>query len=222
MFFNPNVCLRQVYMIVRLILCVCMLFVAEVSHADVGEVRQATAQDIERAERYLQDMKTAEARFVQTTHNGMQLVGTFYLNRPGKLRFNYDPPVENFVVADGMFIYFYDAELEEQTNAPIQATLANFFLRKNFSFSKDLMVKDAKFAADLLQITVVQKDDPDAGSIIFAFGKKPFELKKWRIIDPQGMITEVELFYLKTGVKHASNLFSYADPNKGKKPRYND
>lgn len=199
-------------------------FTLTISHQSyASDVKQASAEDIERAEKYLQDMKTAKARFVQTTHDGTQLVGTFYLNRPGKLRFEYDPPIENFVVADGVFIYFYDAELEEQTNAPIGSTLANFFLRKNFSFSDDLMVQDAKFAGGLLQVKVVQADEQGAGSITFAFGKKPFELKKWRIIDGQGMITEVELFYLKTGMKHPSKLFAYIDPKKtNRKPSYND
>ncbi len=192
------------------------------AYANKG-VKQAGVADIERAEKYLQEMKTAQARFVQTTHDGTQLVGTFYLNRPGKLRFEYDPPLENFIVADGIFIYFYDAELEEQTNAPIGSTLANFFLRKNFSFSDDLMVEEAKFAGGLLQIKVIQAEDKDAGSIIFAFSKKPFELKKWRVIDPQGMITEVELFYLKTGIKLDKKLFRYIDPKKlDNKPSYND
>ncbi len=187
------------------------------------ETREADVAAIERAEKYLQDMKTAQARFVQTTHDGTQLVGTFYLSRPGRLRFEYDPPIKNFIVADGLFVYFYDAELEEQTNAPIQATLANFFLRKNFSLSDDLIVKDAKHVGDMLHINVIQAEEPEAGSITFGFSEKPFELKKWRVIDPQGMITEVELFYLKKGVKHPKNLFVYVDPNKGKgKPSYND
>ena len=191
------------------------------AHAD--EVTHASVDDIGRAEKYLQDMKTAQARFVQTTHDGSQLVGTFYLQRPGKLRFDYDPPMEDFVVADGVFIYFYDANLQEQTNAPVKSTLANFFLRKNFSLDDDLMVQDAKYAGGLLQVRVVQADDKDAGSITFAFSEKPFELKKWRIIDGQGMITEVELFYLKTGMKHEHELFVYSNPNnKDGKPRYND
>ena len=188
-----------------------------------SEMRDASVEDIEKAEKYLQAMKTAQARFVQTTHDGTQLVGTFYLKRPGKLRFDYDPPLENFVVADGIFIYFYDAELEEQTNAPIKASLANFFLRKDFSLSDDLIVKDAKWAAGLLQLKVVQAEEPEAGSVTFAFSKKPFQLKKWRVIDPQGMITEVELFYLKTGVKLSGKLFVYADPaKKDGKPTYNE
>ena len=200
-----------------------ILILASLSFPSLAEdVKQAGEQDIRRAEQYLQNMKTAQARFVQTTHDGTQLVGTFYLSRPGKLRFEYDPPIENFVVADGIFIYFYDAELQEQTNAPIQTTLANFFLRKNFSLSDDLRVRDAKYAGGLLQITVVQADDEDAGAITFAFSEKPFELKKWRVIDPQGLMTEVELFYLKTGIEHPSERFVYADPDRDGKAHYND
>ncbi|MGH1404710.1 MAG: LolA family protein [Alphaproteobacteria bacterium] len=188
-----------------------------------SDVKPAGAEDIERAEQYLQNLKSAQARFVQTAHDGSQFVGTFYLQRPGKLRFEYDPPVENFVVADGLFIYFYDADLQEQTNAPIRATLANFFLRKNFSLSDDLLVRDAKFAADLLQIEVVQEDEPNGGKIIFAFQDAPFALKKWRVIDAQGLITEVELFHLKNGVEHDKDLFVFIDPNKkNAKPSYND
>ncbi|MGH1374791.1 MAG: LolA family protein [Alphaproteobacteria bacterium] len=187
------------------------------------DVKEASVEDIERAEKYLQNLKSAQARFVQTTHDGVQLVGTFYMKRPGKLRFEYDPPIENFVVADGIFIYFYDAELEEQTNAPISTTLANFFLRKEFSLTGDLIVKDAKYAGGLLQVKVVKADEPESGSITFAFDKKPFELKKWRVIDAQGLITEVELFYLKKGVKHESGLFSFVDPKRtDEKPSYND
>ncbi len=191
-------------------------------YADI-KIREASVEDIEKAEKYLQNMKTAQARFVQTTHNGEQLVGTFYLSRPGKVRFDYDPPSKSFIVADGMFIYFYDGELEEQTNAPISSTLANFFLRKNFSFSDGLMVKDAKWVNNLLQIKVVQADEPEAGSITFAFEKSPFTLKKWRVVDQQGMITEVELFYLTTGIKHKKGLFVYKDPNRANgKPSYNE
>ena len=81
-----------------------------------------------RAETYLRDLDTARARFLQTAQNGSQLAGTFYLNRPGKLRFDYDDPVEDFIVADGRFIYFYDSQLGEQTNAPIGQTLADFLV----------------------------------------------------------------------------------------------
>lgn len=206
----------------KIVLFFALFFVINVPAVSYAQkVKEARAEDIERAEKYLQDLKTAQARFVQTTHDGGQLVGTFYLSRPGKVRFEYDPPIENFVVADGVFIYFYDAELEEQTNAPIQATLANFFLREDFSLNDDLVIKDAKEAGGLVQITVVQAEEPEAGSITFAFSQKPFELKKWRVVDGQGQITEVELFYLKTGMKLDDDLFYFLDPKRGKQ-KFND
>lgn len=182
---------------------------------------EPSKEDIKKVEKYLQNLKTARARFVQTTHDGTQLVGTFYLQRPGKLRFEYDPPIEDFVVADGLFIYFYDAELGEQSNAPIGQTLADFFLRKDLKLEGDIEVKEIKKAGGYLQVKLTQTADPDAGSLTLGFKEEPFELNKWRVVDGQGLITEIELFYFTEDVKHAKNLFVYVDPKPSNKP-YND
>jgi len=169
---------------------------------------------VARAENYLQSFKTAKAGFIQTSHDGSQFTGTFYLDRPGKLRFDYDNS-DDFVVADGFFIYFYDAELGEQTNAPIGQTLADFILRKDLKFRDDITVQEIKRAGGYIQITLVQKADPSAGSIILAFANdQTFALKKWRIIDMQGLITEVELIDLQSPVEHSGGLFAYRDPNR--------
>lgn len=178
-------------------------------------------KDIAKAQKYLQELGTARARFVQTNHDGGQLVGTFYLDRPGHLRFEYDPPVDDFIVADGFLIYFYDAELGEATNSPIGLTLADFLLQSEIDLSDDLDVVDVKRSGGLLQVKLVQQDDSDVGSLTLAFDEKPMALKKWRVQDAQGMITEVELFYLKTGIKHPSGLFTYVKP-KSDKPTYNE
>ncbi len=158
-------------------------------------------------------LKTVRARFVQTTHDGTQLVGTFYLNRPGKLRFEYDDPIEDFVVADGFFIYFYDSELGEQTNAPIGQTLADFLLRDPITLSGELKVQNIQEAGDMTLIELVQAIDPAAGSITLGMTNEPYTLKKWRIVDGQGLITEVELFYFEDGLDLPDNLFVYTDPD---------
>lgn len=182
--------------------------------ASAAEKTKDFKDDVQAVERYLQGLTTAQARFVQTTPDGTQLVGTFYLERPGKLRFEYDPPLEDFVVADGFFIYFYDAELGEQTNAPIGQTLADFFLRKTLKLEGDITVKSVKRGGGFLQIELAQTDDPEAGSLTLGFKEDPLTLSKWRIVDPQGLITEVELFYLKTGITHPKELFVYMDPDR--------
>ncbi len=187
---------------------------------DAAITGQAAKDIAQKAEDYLNALSTGRARFVQTTHDGTQLVGTFYIERPGKLRFEYDPPIEDFVVADGFFIYFYDAQLGQQSNAPIGNTLADFFLRKDLALEDDITVDEVRKTGDLVLLKLVQTADAQAGSITLGFSEDPFELKKWRVVDGQGLITEVELFYLKTGITHPADLFIYADPKRGT-PRYN-
>ncbi len=176
--------------------------------------------EVVRAEKYLQNLTTAKARFLQTSPDGKQLIGTFYLSRPGKLRFEYDG-VQDFVVADGFFIYFYDSQVKQQSNAPIGQTLADFLLRKNLHLKGDLTVKEVARRGGLMLITLVQTTDPAAGSLTLAFQDNPFQLKKWRVVDGTGAITEVELFQLKTGVKVDNSLFAYRDPLHGKREHYN-
>jgi outer membrane lipoprotein-sorting protein len=178
--------------------------------------------DIKKAEDYLNNLKEARARFVQTAPDGTQFVGTFYLDRPGRLRFEYDPPVEDFIVADGTLIYFYDSQLQEQSNAPIGSTLADFILRDNIELTGDLAVQNVKRGGDFLQIQVAEATDIEGGSLTLGFKEEPFALKKWRVVDAQGAITEVELFYLRTDVTHPSGLFAYIDPKHGKGGNYNN
>lgn len=180
------------------------------------------APEVAQAESYLQQLKTGKARFLQTAGDGSQAIGTFYISRPGKLRFEYDPPVKDFVVADGFFIYFYDSQLQEQSNAPIGQTMADFLLRSDLKLSGDVQVTDITRGGNLIQITLVQTSDPLAGKLTLGFTPEPFALKKWRVTDAQGAITEVELFQLQTGVNLPKSLFVYSDPKKLEGRRLNE
>lgn len=174
---------------------------------------QQPLTEIQQAENYFKNLKTAKARFVQTLIDGSQTRGTFYLSRPGKLRFEYDPPLKDFIVADGLLIYFYDGDLGEQSNAPISTTLADFLLRKNLALSGDLTVKKIMRSGGLLQMSIVQTADPGAGTLTLGFIEEPtFQLKKWRIKDAQGAITEIDLFDFESGINLPGSLFAYHDP----------
>ncbi len=195
----------------------CVLFLSPApAPAQTPGAMTDMAPSIRAVETYLQSLTTAKARFLLTAADGSQRIGTFYLNRPGRLRFEYDPPATDFIVADGMLIYFYDGQLGEQSNAPIGQTLADFLLRADIRLQGDIAVERVMRGGGLLQVTLIQAKDPGAGSMTLGFSENPMQLKKWRIVDAQGQIVEVELFQLQTGLRLESNLFVYHDP-KGRK-----
>jgi outer membrane lipoprotein-sorting protein len=172
------------------------------------------------AEAYLSGIRSMKARFTQVDGMGNTLTGDFFLKRPGKMRFQYDPPVTDFIVADGLFIHYYDGQMKQASNAPIGQTLANFFLRKELSFSGELSISRVKRDAGLLQVTLVQKEDPAGGALTLFFGEKPMRLEKWRVVDAEGAVTDVNLTNIETGIDLDSDLFHYYPPA-SKKPRYN-
>lgn len=174
---------------------------------------------IEKAENYLRNLDTLKANFIQTAYNGSRLSGTFYLNRPGKLRFEYNE-VDDFIVADGLFIYFYDGELKEQTNAPIGQTLADFLLRKDISLTGDVAVQEIAEEGDHETVTIAAQDDPGAGQVKLYFQKEPYALEKWHIVDAAGLTTEIALHNVERDLDLPPNLFAYIKP-KDDKARYN-
>lgn len=205
----------------------CVTMTPETAPASQDATASATQKreqsDVARIESYLNNLKTLKARFIQTGADGNQAAGTFYLNRPGKLRFEYDDPVDDFIVADGMFIYFYDSQMKSQSSTTISNSLADFLLRENLSLSGDITVSDIEKTPDgkMILATLTQTSDPDAGSLTLGLLRKPdLQLKKWRVVDAQGGVTEVELFDIETGLKLDKDLFYYRDPEHTK-PRYN-
>lgn len=186
----------------------------------ISSIAANKAQDIQKAEDYLKNLTTAKADFIQRANNGSRLSGTFYLDRPGRLRFEYNE-VDDFIVADGYFIYFFDAELGEQTNAPIGQTLADFLLRKDISLTGDINVQEIGYENGLKFYTLVQTDDPGAGNIKLFFSNVPFQLKKWRVTDAAGMTTEIELKNMETDIKLSNSLFGFIHPDK-KNTSYNE
>lgn len=178
------------------------------------------AAEIKRAEQYLNNLHTAKADFIQTSSLGARLSGQFYLDRPGRMRFNYNE-IKDFIVADGFFVYYYDDQMKQQSNAPIGQTLADFLLREDLNLHDDLKVTDVqKNKDDQIVITVVQKDEPGAGKVELFFTDIPYALASWRVTDAQGEVTDVVLKNMETGMKLDNSLFGYKNPNKRK--RVND
>lgn len=176
----------------------------------------ASAEQIAAAESYLNGIQTLQANFIQGLPDGSVMTGDFYLSRPGKLRFTYDPPVNDFIVADGRFLFYWDDRLKQQSNAPIGSTLADFILRENIAFSGDVKVLKAERESGLLRITLTSAEDSALGRLTLVFTEAPLALRQWQVVDAQGATTEVTLNGLRTGETLNASLFRFREPGKDK------
>lgn len=173
----------------------------------------AASQVVRDVENYLNGITTLQADFIQTHSDGSRYNGVFYLNRPGRLRFEYAPPNADYIVADGLLIHYWDNEVKNYSNAPIGSTLADFLLRKNIKLSGDLTVKSVQDVPDgRWLLTLSQTADPQAGNLTLLLDKNPLRLVRWRIIDGTGAMTEVSLFKIQTGLRPDPRLFVFKTP----------
>ncbi|MGK9165718.1 outer membrane lipoprotein carrier protein LolA [Inquilinus limosus] len=175
-------------------------------------VRQAplTAQDradLQRVEQYLSSLTTVQADFVQTTNNTDLYRGRFYLKRPGKMRLEYDPPIDFMYVADGTWLTYYDAELHQRKDVPLGSTIADFITRENVRLSGDVTVTKVSRGPNLLSVQLVQTDKPEDGSLTLNFSTSPMILQSWVAVDAQGTVTQVDLTGIQPGVQLDNKLF---------------
>ena len=152
------------------------------------------AATLKQAEAWFKNLDTAQSRFEQVAYDGTSAQGTFYIDRPGRLRFEYDAPVEDYIVADGFQIHFYDSDSGQFNSGPIGSTLADFILRDNLSFrDKAITVQNVTETDETAAITVFQTDQEGMGTLTLNFQKSPFALQSWTIEDAQGLTTSVIL-----------------------------
>lgn len=166
---------------------------------------------VTRVEKYLSGLTTILADFVQIAPDGGLVSGKFYLQRPGKMRWQYEPPTPILMVADGRSLIFYDYELDQTSYIPLQDTLAGFLARKEIAFGKDVIITALEEATGSLRLTMVQKSKPKDGSLTLEFATEPLQLRNMLVFDATGQKTTVALNNARYGVPLDAKLFIFDD-----------
>lgn len=166
---------------------------------------------VTRIERYLNNIKTMQARFVQVSSNGAYAEGELYLDRPGHLRFDYDPPSPVLIIANGLSLLYYDEELKEATFLPLWETPLWFLIREEVRLDDNVDIVAIEQALGTLRVTLRDPEAPDGGEVTLIFSDEPLTLKKWELTDPQGIQTQVSLVNPVYGVEVDEALFKYGD-----------
>jgi len=174
-----------------------------------------TAQDtaeLQKLAAYLDGIHTMTAHFQQATAQGGAATGSVWLSRPGKMRFQYDPPNELLMFADAFYIYSWDPDLKQMTKVGLKSTPAWFLLRQPISFTDGVVVTRFEHSGNTVRVSVVESAEPDAGSLTMVFSENPLALRQWTVVDQRGRVTNVALTDVQYGMALDPKLFQYQDP----------
>jgi outer membrane lipoprotein-sorting protein len=177
---------------------------AQAATAPLGE-----KQVIDRANAYFNAVSSLASDFNQIGGDGRRLTGKLYLQRPGKIRFEYDPPATLEVIADGSSVAVRDRKLATQDLYSIGQTPLKFLLRDRIDLGRDLKVMEVAPDADGVRIGVEDRSTLGGTSkITLYFDKDVSNLNRWRIIDPQGFQTTVSLANVEKNPRVEQKLFT--------------
>jgi len=192
------------------------LTLALAAAALAGPAAAAIAADdqalVDRATAYLQSLDEARGRFTQTDGQGHVTQGTFYLKRPGKARFEYDPPSGLVVVSDGAAVTVADSRLMTFNRYPLGATPLSLFLARTIRLDRGVMIAGVDHIQGGFVITARDGHKKTAGQLMLSFADNPMQLTGWAITDAQGRTTRVKLQNLQRTSGLDRTLFVGRDP----------
>lgn len=158
---------------------------------------------------YLNQLKTVQTTFTQVNDDGSLSTGKLWLQRPGKMRFEYDPPNSAVVLARAGTVQIFDPKSNQPPEQyPLKRTPLSLVLARNVNLSQANMVVGHDFDGTATVVTAQDPKNPESGRIELMFTSDPVELRKWVIHDNAGSQTTVLLGPLTEGGRLDQSVFS--------------
>ena len=173
---------------------------------------------ITRVQEYLSKVTTITSEFTQVAPDGSLTTGKFFLERPGRMRWQYNPPTPILMVANGSEMIYYDYELEQISHIPLDSTLIGFLAQEKIHFDNSVGIISFAEKNGSIRIGVAQHERPSDGQLILEFSDKPLLIRNMVVTDASGQTTTVSLNNASFGAKIDKKLFDFRDPRK--KRRY--
>jgi outer membrane lipoprotein-sorting protein len=157
---------------------------------------------------YLSSLNTLVGNFVQVGPDGSRLTGDFYIQKPGKVRFEYDPPSPIDMISDGTTLAVRDRKLATQDIYPLSQTPLRYLLSDRIDLMKDTNVVNVTADDTYISVTIEEKNTLIGTSrLLLMLGAKDNQLKQWTVTDPQGYDTTVAVYNLDSTKKPDPSLF---------------
>ncbi len=165
-------------------------------HANMTPEQRAV---IDKVGNYLSTVHNLSGKFVQVGPDGRKVEGEFFIQKPGKVRFEYDPPAKIEIVADGQSLVVRDRGVGTTDVYPLSQTPLRFLLSSNVDLLRDTNLV-AVYTDAVFVTVVVEEKSPLVGTsrLMVMFSSKDMQLKQWTVTDPQGFDTTVAVYNLDT------------------------
>ena len=158
---------------------------------------------------YFNAFRTAEAEFTQVNADGTISTGTLYIHRPGRVRFEYDPPEDQLVMAGGGQVAVFDGKSSGGPEQyPLARTPLKIILADRVDLSRERMVTGHVSDGTTTTVTAQDPEHPEYGDIRLVFTDDPVQLRQWVVTDGGGEQTTVILGEMATGGSIPARLFS--------------
>jgi len=169
--------------------------------------------DLKRVSTYLNTLRTVQGRFTQVNNDGKTVQGQFYLKKPGRIRFEYDKPNPNLVVADGTTLAVQNGSLKTTDRYPITNSPLRLLLSDDMDLSLDPRVSAIKHEEGAILVTARENSGPSTGSITLTFADSggTLELRQWDVVDAQAAHTTIVLTEMRPVADIPASLFIIQD-----------
>ena len=166
--------------------------------------------------KFFENLVTLEANFIQVSPSGDISDGKIYLDLPGKLRIDYENPNNLLITSQGFWIVIQDRETKTTNNIPLDSTPFSLLLKNKFNLKNEKFKIEYVISSGIITLKIKSKKNDKQGGLVLEFSEKPFNLKKWIILDTFGESTTVLIQNAKYNEKLSHLLFfplDFPEPN---------
>ena len=175
------------------------------------EFNDAERADLDRVSAYLNSIRTLKGDFVQIDPDGQIDQGSFYLEKPGRMRFEYRPPNPVLIVADGHTVAVSNRKLKTVDRYPLSATPLGLILADDIDLRHDDAILAVRHESGALVVEARTNANRRKPNLAMVFADPVLELRQWTILDDQGLQTTVALRDLEPGATIDGQMFVLKD-----------
>ena len=191
----------------RLILALAVVFASATTALAEAKFNPSDSADLDKVSDYLNGIHTMRGGFTQIGPQGQIDTGKFYVLKPGKMRFDYDPPNPTLVISDGLAVAVYNTKLQTANRYPLWSTPLDLLLSDHLDLKGNDGIVSVEHQTGQLIVNARATAKNASGTITIVFTYPHIELRQWTIIDAQGLPTTVSLRDVLTGIPLPESSF---------------